>query len=129
MAFLEVRGLTKRFQNVLALQAVDFEAEAREVHALVGANGAGKSTLMNILSGVLLPGAGEIRLEGSRVTIRSPRDARRVGIATVYQENSLIPELTVAENLVLGNEPAARFGRIDRAAMIASAREVLNETG
>lgn len=129
MSLLEVRGLTKRFQNVLALQAVDFEGEAGEVHALVGANGAGKSTLMNILSGVLPPGAGEIRLDGRPVSIRSPREARRIGIATVYQENSLIPELTVAENLVLGNEPAARFGRIDRGAMLASAREVLIKTG
>ena len=129
MAFLEVRGLTKRFQNVLALQAVDFEGEAGEVHALVGANGAGKSTLMNILSGVLMPDEGAIRLDSRPVFLRSPRNARRIGIATVYQENSLIPELTVAENLVLGNEPSARFGGIDRAAMVASARKALSEAG
>jgi ABC-type sugar transport system ATPase subunit len=129
MPFLEVRGLTKRFQNVLALHAVNFEGEAGEVHALIGANGAGKSTLMSVLSGVLRPDAGEIRLEGRPICVRSPREARRIGIGMVYQENSLIPELTVAENLVLGREPAARFGRIDRGAMIARAREVLSETG
>ena len=129
MAFLEVRGLTKRFQNVLALHAVDFEGEAGEVHALIGANGAGKSTLMNVLSGAVLPDAGEVRLEGRQLSLRSPRDAQRVGIGMVYQENSLIPELTVAENLVLGNEPAARFGQIDRGAMITTARGVLSDAG
>jgi ABC-type sugar transport system ATPase subunit len=129
MAFLEVRGLTKRYQNVLALQAVDFEGEAGEVHALVGANGAGKSSLMNILSGAVPPDSGDIRLDGRSISIRSPRDAHRIGIATVYQENSLIAELTVAENLTLGREPASRFARIDRGAMIASARMSLMEAG
>ena len=129
MAFLEILGLAKRFQNALALQALDFEAEAGEVHALVGANGAGKSTLMNILSGVIPPDSGDIRLDGQSVSIRSPRDAHRFGIATVYQENSLIPELTVAENLVLGREPASRLGMIEREMVIASARMCLREAG
>jgi ABC-type sugar transport system ATPase subunit len=129
MTFLEVRGLTKRFQSVLALHAVDFAGETGEVHALVGANGAGKSTFMNILAGAIPPSSGEIFLNGQPVTIRSPREAWRLGISTVYQETSLVPELTVAENLFLGREPASRIGRIDRNAATAAARRVLNDNG
>jgi ABC-type sugar transport system ATPase subunit len=129
MTFLEVRGLTKRFQSVLALHAVDFAGETGEVHALVGANGAGKSTFMNILAGAIPPSFGEIFLNGQPVTIRSPREAWRLGISPVYQETSLVPELTVAENLFLGREPASRIGRIDRNAATAAARRVLNDNG
>jgi ABC-type sugar transport system ATPase subunit len=129
VTFLEVRGLTKRFQGVLALNAVDFGGEAGEVHALVGANGAGKSTFMNVLAGAIPPSSGEIFLDGQRLTIRSPHEAWRIGISTVYQETSLIPELTVAENLFLGREPASRIGRIDRIAITAAARRVLEYNG
>jgi ABC-type sugar transport system ATPase subunit len=129
MAFLEVHRLTKRFQNVLALQAVDFEGEAGEVHALVGANGAGKSTFMNILAGVVPPSSGDLRLAGKPIAIRSPREARRIGVSTVYQEIGLIPELTVAENLVLGNEPVSRFGGVNGRRVISAAHGVLTANG
>ena len=129
MPLLEVHGLTKRFQSVLALHGVDFEGKAGEVHALVGANGAGKSTFMGILAGAVPLSAGEIRVDGRGVAISSPRIARSIGISTVYQENSLLPELTVAENLFLGNEPASRFGRIDPGALLSAARRVLEEHG
>jgi ABC-type sugar transport system ATPase subunit len=114
MAFLETRGLAKRFPGVVALDGVDLDAERGEVHAIVGANGAGKSTLMNILSGVFPPSAGEIRLDGRRVEFAAPRAAQAAGISTVYQELSTIPQLSVAENIFLGREPAHALGHLDR---------------
>ncbi len=124
MAILEARGLTKRFPGVLALDRVDLDAERGEVHALVGANGAGKSTLMNILAGVFPPSAGEVRLDGTPVTFASPRAAQAAGISTVYQEPSVILELTVAENIFLGHEPAKRLGGIDRRRLTAETRAI-----
>jgi ABC-type sugar transport system ATPase subunit len=124
MALLEVRGLTKRFPGVLALDHVDLDAERGEVHALVGANGAGKSTLMNVLAGVFPPSAGELRLDGTPVTFASPRVAQAAGISTVYQEPSVILELSVAENIFLGHEPAKRLGTIDRPRLIAETRAI-----
>ncbi len=124
MAILEARGLTKRFPGVLALDRVDLDAERGEVHALVGANGAGKSTLMNILAGVFSPSAGEVRLDGTPVTFASPRAAQAAGISTVYQEPSVILELTVAENIFLGHEPAKRLGGIDRRRLAAETRAI-----
>ena len=121
MAFLEARGLTKRFPGVLALDRVDLDAERGEVHALVGANGAGKSTLMNILAGVFPPSAGELRLDGTTVAFASPRAARAAAISIVYQELSVIPDLSVAENIFLGHEPAGRLGGIDRRRLAAEA--------
>jgi ABC-type sugar transport system ATPase subunit len=124
MALLEARGLTKRFPGVLALDGVDLDAECGEVHALVGANGAGKSTLMNILAGVFPASTGEVRLDGTPVAFASPRAARAAGISTVYQELSVIPELSVAENIFLGHEPAGRLGGIDRRRLAAEARAI-----
>ena len=124
MALLEARGLTKRFPGVLALDRVDFDAERGEVHAIVGANGAGKSTLMNILAGVFPPSAGEIRLDGTPVAFASPRAAQAAGISTVYQELSVIPELSVAENIFLGHEPAGRFGGVDRRRIVVETRTI-----
>ena len=129
---LEVRGLVRRWPGVIALRGIDFSARAGEIHALVGANGAGKSTLMNILAGAGAPSAGEIRIEGAAVTLGSPADARRQGIATVYQEFSLVPGRSVAENIFLGQEPSAgrgRLGLVDRAAMAKGARTVLARLG
>ena len=122
---LQVRGLTKRFPGVVALEDVDLDGSAGEVHALVGANGAGKSTLMNVLSGVFPPSAGDIRLDGETVSFASPRQAAGRGISTVYQEFSSIPELTVALNVFLGREPAGRMGLLDRRALVRDCREVL----
>lgn len=108
-----MRGIDKRFDASLVLRSVDFSANVGEIHALVGENGAGKSTLMRILAGVLQPDGGEILIDGQRVTSRSPQDARRIGIRAVYQEFSLVPQLDVAENLMLGDLPTVRRGIID----------------
>jgi simple sugar transport system ATP-binding protein len=102
---LELRGITKQFPGVLANDHVDFELRKGEVHALLGENGAGKSTLMNILYGLYHPDEGEIRLNGKTVRIGSPNDAIGLGIGMVHQHFMLIPVMTVAENIVLANEP------------------------
>jgi simple sugar transport system ATP-binding protein len=119
---LKTIGITKRFPGTLALDGVDFEARAGEIHALMGENGAGKSTLIKVLTGVYPRDGGTILLGGVEVSPRSPLDAQRLGISTVYQEVNLIPGLSVAENIYLGRHPR-RFGRIDRRAMNAGARE------
>jgi ABC-type uncharacterized transport system ATPase subunit len=102
---LELRGITKSFPGVLANDKVDFDLVKGEVHALLGENGAGKSTLMNILYGLYHPDEGQIRLNGKRILIDSPRDAIDQGIGMVHQHFMLIPVMTVAENIVLATEP------------------------
>src|ERR687884_517191 len=102
---LELRGITKRFPGVLANDRVDFDLRRAEVHALLGENGAGKSTLMNILYGLYHPDEGEIFVRGKRVSLSSPKDAIEHGIGMVHQHFMLIPVMTVAENIVLANEP------------------------
>jgi fructose transport system ATP-binding protein len=94
----------KRYGHVTALDGADFDLRAGEILAVIGDNGAGKSTLIKALSGALVPDAGEIRLDGRPVRFRSPMDARRMGIETVYQELAVAPALSVAENLYLGRE-------------------------
>ena len=101
-ALLEMRNIHKSFPGVRALQGVDFTLRKGEVHALMGENGAGKSTLIKVLTGVYEKDEGQISLEGSVATIRSPQDAQKVGISTVYQEITLCPNLTVAENMFIG---------------------------
>lgn len=107
-----LRGIVKRFEAVTALQGVDFEVRAGEVHALIGENGAGKSTLMKILFGAISPDEGTVLLDGRPGVLNSPRRALQSGIAMIAQELSLVPELSVAQNLFLGQEPL-RAGRID----------------
>ena len=102
---VEMTGISKSFPGVLALSDVAFDLRAREVHALLGANGAGKSTLIKILAGVYTKDAGVIRLRGHETEIRSPRHAQELGIATIYQEYNLVPDLSVAENICLGHLP------------------------
>jgi ABC-type uncharacterized transport system ATPase subunit len=102
---LELRGITKRFPGVVADDHVDFDLHRGEVHALLGENGAGKSTLMNILYGLYKPDEGEILLRGERVSFGSAKDAIEHGIGMVHQHFMLIPVMTVAENIVLGQEP------------------------
>jgi ribose transport system ATP-binding protein len=121
---LEMRGVSKRFGATAALDAVDFDVGAGEVHALVGENGAGKSTLMKVLSGAVSPDAGEIRLDGSPYRPQSPLDGRRAGVAMIYQELSLAPHLSVEENIVLGAEPSA-WGMIRRGEVRQRARDAL----
>ena len=95
-------AITKNFGGVRALRGVNFEVQTGEVHALVGENGAGKSTLMRVLGGEMAPSSGEIRIDGSRVDFRGPREARAHGIAIIHQELALAPDLSVAENIFLG---------------------------
>jgi len=124
---LEMRGIVKHFPGVRALNGVSVDVRPGEVHVLLGENGAGKSTLIKILSGVHPAEAGEIRIDGRRVRIRSPYHAQLHGISTIYQEFNLAPDLTVAANIFLGREPLrGRIpGIIDRRTLIRQTRDLL----
>jgi ABC-type sugar transport system ATPase subunit len=126
VSFLAFQDITKRFPGVLALDGVSFEIERGSCHALMGENGAGKSTLGKILAGVYNADSGEILLEGRPIHPANPLVARELGIAMVHQELAFCPNLTVAENLCLGNLPR-RAGWVDRARMRAQARTMLQE--
>ncbi|OWU84359.1 ABC transporter ATP-binding protein [Oceanicola sp. 22II-s10i] len=117
--------MSKRFGSTAALTEVSLRGGHGSVHAVTGENGAGKSTLMNLLAGVHRPDGGTLRLRGDAVTLGSPQDARRHGISTIFQELTLLPNLTVAENMFLGREPL-RFGLIDRRAMRRAAQAALD---
>lgn len=114
---LEARGLSKSFPGVKALDGVGLTLRSGRLTALLGENGAGKSTLMNIIAGVFPPDAGELLVGGERVQFTSPRQAKDHGIAMIFQELNLVPDLTVAENIFLGREPLRRNGLIHYAAM------------
>jgi len=122
---LDLQHITKTFPGVKALDDVQFEMRSGEVHALLGENGAGKSTLIKIVSGVYKPDSGEIRLDGKPVSFENPREAQAHGIATIYQELSLYPELTVAENIFMGHAPRNAVGMIDWGMMRRRAEELL----
>jgi ribose transport system ATP-binding protein len=124
-----MRHIAKSFGTVKALKRVDLDIHAGEVHALMGENGAGKSTLMKVLSGAYRPDPGaEFFQSGQPVSITKPQDARDLGIAIIYQELSLAPNLTVAENIALGNEPR-HAGLVDRGAMRGRAAGILKRLG
>lgn len=125
---LRMRGITKVFPGVRALDDVDLDVAAGEVHCLLGQNGAGKSTLIKVLAGAHRPDAGTIELRGETVELTSPVAALRAGVATMYQELDLVPWLSVAENVFLGAEPAA-WGFTRRRAARARARELLARLG
>jgi len=126
-ALVRLQGVSKTFAGVTVLKDVSFDVQSGEVHALLGENGAGKSTLIKIIAGVHQPDpGGTIELGGEQVRFRSPREARNAGIATVYQELLLFPELTVAENVYLGNAPKTAWRGVDWPAMRRSARELLD---
>jgi len=127
-AVISARGLTVHFGSVAALRDVDFEVQPGSVHALVGENGAGKSTLMRVLSGAVVPDGGTLQLDGAAATFASPRDAHRAGIRMIHQELSLVPALSVAENIFLGAEPS-KHGILDRTAIRTDARAVLAALG
>jgi galactofuranose transport system ATP-binding protein len=122
---VELRGIVKRFPGVRALEGVDFQLAAGEVHALLGENGAGKSTLIKIMTGALQRDSGDIRVDGTQVEIASPPAAQALGISTVYQELNLIPTLSVAKNLTLEHQPR-RFGLISWRDARARARAALS---
>ena len=132
---LQARGLTKRFGRVTALDQADFELYAGEILAVIGDNGAGKSTLIKALTGAIAPDHGEILMDGRPIHFRSPMDARRAGIETVYQNLALSPALSIVDNLFLGREIKAKgplgtlFRKLDKASMQKIAREKLSELG
>jgi galactofuranose transport system ATP-binding protein len=119
-----MEGISKSFPGVQALEDVDFTLRKGEIHALVGENGAGKSTLVKILTGVERPDKGVIKLDGKEILIRTPQHAQELGISTVYQEVNLCPQLTIAENILIGREPM-KWGRINWKAMNARAKQIL----
>ena len=123
-ARIEMLGVSKAFPGVRALDRVDFQVEAGEVHALMGENGAGKSTLIKIMTGAVQGDAGEIRIDGRPVSISSTGDAQALGIGTVYQEVNLVPTMSVTKNLTLGRQPK-RFGLIEWGKAKRRARERL----
>ena len=110
---IELRGITKRYPGVVANRDVDLRVESGTTHAVIGENGAGKSTLMNILYGMVVPDEGEILVKGTPVPMSSPADAIAAGIGMVHQHFKLADNLTVLENVILGDEPTGRVGRID----------------
>ena len=127
---LELSGIGKQFGATVALSAVDFTLRAGEVHALMGENGAGKSTLMKIIGGVHRPGSGRIVLDGVPLQLTGAEDARRAGIRTVFQELTVLPNLDVARNLLVGREPLRAGGWwLDVAALRAEAAAILARLG
>ena len=129
MADLEMNQISKSFSGVPVLQNVSLHCNRGEVHALLGENGAGKSTLLKVLSGAHLPDSGEICLFGEKVDIKSPMDAMKHGIGTVYQELSIIPDLTVGENIFIGRIPRNRLGIADRKKLYQDTMELFQEYG
>jgi ABC-type sugar transport system ATPase subunit len=125
--FVTMTGMSKSFVGVKVLKDVDFDVRPGEVHALLGENGAGKSTLIKMLSGLYTPDAGTITVNGEAMKFSSTRDATAAGIATVYQELLLFPELTVAENVFLGHYPRTAGGWIDWAEVRARTRDLLDQ--
>jgi len=130
---VEIRNVTKRYGSLHALRGVDLSLRTGEVVGLVGDNGAGKSTLVNIISGALQPTSGEILIDGRPVTLKSPIDARRAGIETVYQDLALAPDLSIWQNMFLGREetvsgPLGKLGWLDRGKMSRKSAEDLKQT-
>ncbi|MBV9290425.1 MAG: ATP-binding cassette domain-containing protein [Hyphomicrobiales bacterium] len=129
-AALEAVNLGKSFVEIRAVDHVSFMVQPGEVHAIVGENGAGKSTLIKMFSGVLKPDAGEIRVDGETVVIDSVARGQDLGIAVIYQERAVVPELTVAQNIMLGYEPVTRIpGVIDREALLRRAEDIWSRLG
>jgi rhamnose transport system ATP-binding protein len=128
-ALLRLTGIVKSFAGVRALDGVSFEVHAGEVHALVGENGAGKSTLVKVATGAHAPDAGQVAVGGQPAARLDPLAARRLGIAVIYQQPALLPDLTVAENIALADERAGTWGRVRWDARRRRARELLDRVG
>jgi fructose transport system ATP-binding protein len=130
---MQARGLVKRYGQVTALDGADFELRAGEILAVIGDNGAGKSSLIKALSGATIPDEGEIVLDGKPIHFKSPIDARRVGIETVYQDLAVAPAMTIAENLFLGREIRRQgilgsvFRMLDKKKMLQTSVERMND--
>src|SRR3954463_13186280 len=127
-AFLELAGISKRYAGVRALERVDFACERGKIHAVLGENGAGKSTLIKIVAGVVQPDGGRMRLAGSEVSFATPSAANAAGVVCIFQELSLMPDLSVADNISIASPPR-RFGLIDAKAQRRRAEELLSEIG
>ena len=128
MTLFAMQGVSKRYGGVHALQQADLSVEAGRIHAVLGENGAGKSTLIKIMAGVVAPDQGDMLLDGRRVAFASPAAANAAGIVCVFQELSLIPDLTVADNIAI-SDPPRRFGLIDRKAQRRLAEQALARAG
>ena len=126
---LAVEGVTKHFAGVTALSDVSLDVRRGEILGLLGENGAGKSTLLKILSGVMPPSSGRVVFDGAEYSPDSPQDAKRLGIVTIYQELSLIPTLTVAENIFIGRAPIGRLGLVDWRRMEEASRGITARVG
>jgi ribose transport system ATP-binding protein len=126
---LQCSKISKSFSGVKSLDQVDFSVKAGEIHALLGENGAGKSTLVKIIAGAYKPDEGTIAFEGKQVHWHSPCAAREAGIHVIYQELVLFPELTVGENVFIGEEPAGKLGIISYRKMRDQAAEILDSLG
>lgn len=127
MPLLELQGIRKAYAGTVALAGVDFDVGAGEVHALLGENGAGKSTLMKVVAGAVVPDAGQMTLAGTDVPFGSPAIARERGIGIVFQELSLIPSMSVGENVLLGRWAERRLGGVDLPATLRAARQYLEQ--
>lgn len=126
---LRASNITKTYGGVHALKSASFDLHSGEVHALIGENGAGKSTLIKIITGAVESDGGTLEIEGQTITQNSPRIAKSLGIAAIYQQPALFPELSVAENIALGLEDKGLFGRVDWRRRKASAKELLEKIG
>jgi ABC-type sugar transport system ATPase subunit len=129
LPLLQAKDIVKSFPGTLAVDEVDFICNGGEIHGLVGENGAGKSTLIKVIAGVHLPDRGTLLFRGARKTFRSYADARKAGVGVVYQELSLLPELTVAENISMGTWPKTKRGLIDWEDTESRCRRILQEIG
>src|SRR6266704_3683845 len=128
MSLFVMQGVSKRYGGVRALQDADIVIEAGRIHAVLGENGAGKSTLIKIMAGVVAPDEGRMLLDGEPVSFRDPAAANAAGIVCIFQELSLIPDLSVADNISISNPPK-RFGLIDKRAQRRTAEEALARAG
>lgn len=126
---LELRGVTKTFGQVVALRNGELTLRPGSIHALVGENGAGKSTVVKIVAGLYRRDGGEVRLAGEPVDFASTAEAKAAGIAVIYQEPTLFPDLSVTENIFMGRQPRGRFGRIDRARMRSEVELLFSQLG
>src|SRR5437870_1589519 len=126
---VELRGIAKSYGGVQALEDVSFEIHAEMIHALVGENGAGKSTLVKILTGVVQPDEGQLLVDGELQRIGDPQTAHRLGIVAMYQEPTVFPDLTVAENVFAGRSPRTGLRTVDWGAMRSQTARILDDLG
>jgi ribose transport system ATP-binding protein len=122
---LSAQNIVKHYGGVVALSDGNLDVQARQVVALIGANGSGKSTMSKVINGVVVLDGGQLLLDGNPITFSSPQAAKNIGIATAFQELSLIPQMTVAENIWLTREPLNRFGMVERTTIHARTEELL----